>query len=218
MSADDTVQSPVAPCASAWVSLDNRMDADKFRRLLASRVAHWNQMRHTAVDIAGEDEECISAFRRWLIDDVYWYARECVNSMGIGIYVDLVNLRSDRTQVQRINNRLRITIGPSLELLAHTPASYTFKTKNGQDAFFASLVNELVGMLEEDGFVLSGRDSMDRTLAWKDYVHEGMRDMGIVRLTVQWADMRYADLVENIEWDSQLDAIAAGVPVEDVLA
>lgn len=217
--------------------MDNRLDANELRGLLARRVFHWNQMRRTSLSynavphtkegkhVLSQDEavpdeierEILDAFKAWVIDDVYWYMRECVNSMGIGIYVNIRFSEHDRMEISRSNNALNIIISPSLCLLAHTPAIYDLDKQKAED-FYLELVDELYEMLKADGFMLSARDSWERRMEASEVVLSGMRDMGEVRLTIQWADDELAADLEKLEYASQLDALESGVPLEDILA
>lgn len=217
---------------------DNRESAENMRRLLARRVFHWNQMRRTSMsynavphtklgkDILPEsdevpfsvEQEILDAFEAWIIDDVYWYMRETVNSMGIGCYVNIRFSENGRTEILRSNNALNITISPYLCLLAHTPAVYDLKDAGKAWDFYVRLVDRLYAQLEEDGYRLSARDSLERPLSGKGFVLEGMRDMGFARLTIQWADEELAESLERLEYTSQLDALESGVPLDDIFA
>lgn len=225
----------LSPAASP---MENSKTASEMRNLLAHRVFHWNQMRKTMLsynavpdskynkDILSErtdvpaemEQDILNAFKSWIIDDVYWYMRESVNSMGIGIYVHIRFSEHDRTEITRSNNALNITIAPYLCLLAHTPAIYDLKDVEKAQQFYTELVDDLYTALSQDGYTISARDSWERPIKASDAVLEGMRDTGYVRLTIQWADEELAAGLEQLEYESQIDAFDAGVPLEDILA
>lgn len=131
--------------------LMNRTTADEMRFLMTERAFRWNKMRRTRIcynavpsskhgkDIVPDEEvtpelenEVLEALKWWIIDDVYWYFRECVESMGIGVYLDIdyKNISSSSTEVlDRSNNALNIHFSSYLLMLSHPP-SYAISLPN----------------------------------------------------------------------------------------
>lgn len=219
--------------------MTNRRSAAETRAMLLERTFRWNQMRRTQIcynavpsskhgksivadgDVtASLEDEILEAFKWWIVDDMYWYIRECVESMGIGIYLEMDFVESDELKdvIERKNGVLHIRISTRMVMLAHTPAICDVSSTRRARAFFDDVARSICKCLEDDGYMIAARDSSGRRFAATDTVLDGMRELERVRIDVMWATMEEADQMDRLEYESQLDAVRGGVPIEDVLA
>ena len=222
----------------------HRLSAAQARFALASRVFAWNQMRrsdasYAAVpetrcgkDIASNEEvaaggeleeEILSAFRAWICEDVYWYIREALASMCVGVDIVIsfspsASSPSLTDTITRTGNGLCISISPYLQLLAYTPAIHEISTQERAECFFAEVACDVVGSLREDGYDVYGLDSWVREMPMSEIVLGGMISQRKVRMRVRWATDEYAAAIEKLQDEAQMDALRAGVPIEDILA
>lgn len=220
--------------------LMNRATADEMRFLMTERAFRWNKMRRTRIcynavpssehgkNIVPDEEvtpelenEVLEALKWWIIDDVYWYFRECVESMGVGVYLDIgyKNVSSSSPEVlDRSNNALNIHFSPYLVILSHTPVICDISSPERAWEFCVDVVETLYTCLEEDGYRLSMRTASSQRIEDTAALIDKIEERGYVQLAVTWSDMEYADMVDQFEYDSQLDALRNGVPIEDILA
>lgn len=216
----------------------NLMSHHDLEMMLAHRVFRWNQMhrfvqaptadstgtlrqyeRNKSVPVLPTKEEALAAYKWWIVDQVFWYMYECVMSMGVGVHVDLLySMGAGDSSIKHENNKLVITLSRHLVFISYTPSCYTFDDDDAAFEFYKSVVNELYETLDTGGFDVEAREMNDAKLEATEVVREGMRDMGRVRLTIRWASDEYADALEKLFDVSQLDALDAGVPLEDIIA
>lgn len=214
----------------------NIMTRRDLEMMLAHRVFRWNQMHrfvqppkdgislrassHTSSPVPiPTSEEALAAYKWWIVDQVFWYMHECVTSMGIGVHVDILYSMADTdSSIKHENNKLVITLSRHLLFISYTPACYTFADDDEAFGFYKDVVDEIYRLLDAGGFDIQAREMNDTVLEASGVVREGMRDMGRVRLTIRWASDEYADALEKLFDVSQLDALDAGVPLEDIVA
>lgn len=216
----------------------NLMSRHDLEMMLAHRVFRWNQMHrfvqapaadstgtlrqyecNKSVPVLPTKEEALTAYKWWIVDQVFWYMQECVMSMGVGVHVDLLySMGAGDSSIKHENNKLVVTLSRHLVFISYTPSCYAFDNDDAAFEFYKSVIDELYDALDTGGFDVEAREMNDAKLEATEVVREGMRDMGRVRLTIRWASDEYADALEKLFDVSQLDALDAGVPLEDIIA